>query len=56
MLGLMISAFFLLADIIGVGDSTQFGSIQIAGIMLGVLIATGGVWIYSLGLRDRSRD
>lgn len=55
-LGLMIGAFFLLADVIGVGNSAQFGTLQIAGTVLGALIAMGGVRVYSIGLRGRSRD
>ena len=55
-LGLMIGAFFLLADVIGVGDSAQFGTLQIAGTVLGALIVVGGVRVYSIGLRSRSRD
>ena len=55
MLGLMVGAFFLLADVIGVGDTRQFGSTQVAGMVLGVLIAVGGVGVYSKGLRGDSR-
>lgn len=45
-LGLMIATFFLLADIIGVGDSIQFGRIQVAGIIIGAIIAVGGFRVY----------
>ena len=54
-LGLTVAAFFLLADVIGVGNSAQFGKIQKAGIALGALIVIGGVRVYLIGLRGRSR-
>ena len=46
LLGLMVSAFFLLADVIGVGKGA-FGALQITGIVLGVLIALGGLAVQS---------
>jgi hypothetical protein len=54
-LGLMVGTFFLLADRIGVGDSGQFGPVQIAGLALGVLIAAGGVGVHVKGIRGVSR-
>lgn len=51
MLGLMVGVFFLLADVIGVGDTSQFGLIQLAGMALGAVIASGGVKVYLTGLR-----
>jgi glycopeptide antibiotics resistance protein len=54
-LGLMVGTFFLLADMIGVGDSGQFGPVQIAGLALGVLIAAGGVGVHVKGIRGVSR-
>ena len=55
-LGLMVGAFFGLADVIDVGKSDQFGPLQMAGMALGALIVMGGVRVYSIGLRGRSRD
>ena len=49
-LGLMVGALFLLADLIGVGTSDRFGTIQMAGTALGALITAGGVGIYAKGL------
>jgi glycopeptide antibiotics resistance protein len=54
-LGLMVGTFFLLADRIGVGDSGQFGPVQIAGLALGVLIAAGGVGVHVKVIRGESR-
>jgi len=48
-LGLMIAAFFLLADVIGVGDARHFGAVQVAGMALGALISAGGVKVYLAG-------
>ena len=53
-LGLMVGTFFLLADMIGVGDTSQFGIVQIAGMVLGALIAVGGARVYLTGLRGGS--
>jgi len=55
MLGLMVGTFFLLADVIGVGDTRQFGLTQFAGMALGAFIATGGVKVYIIALRDGNR-
>ena len=55
MLGLMVSVIFFLADVIGVGDTSQFGLIQFAGMALGAFIATGGVKVYIIALRDGNR-
>jgi VanZ family protein len=54
-LGLMVGALFVLADVIGVGTSNLFGTVQLAGTALGVLITAGGVWVYVKGLRRESR-
>jgi hypothetical protein len=53
-LGLMVGTFFLLADMIGVGDGGQFGTVQLAGMALSALIAAGGGWVYLTGLRGGS--
>lgn len=53
LLGIMVSTFFLLADVIGVGDARQIGLTQLAGMAVGVVIASGGVRVYVTGLRDR---
>ena len=53
-LGLMVGVLFLLADVIGVGDSRQFGVLQIGGTALGALITAGGIGIYMRGLRSKS--
>jgi len=50
-MGLVVGALFLLADVIGVGDRNQFGTLQIVGVVLGALIAVGGANVYSRGLR-----
>lgn len=55
LLGLMIGAFFLLADKIGVGHG-QFGALQVAGMIFGVLIAVGGIVVISGGKRSASRS
>lgn len=54
-LGLMLGTFFLLADVIGVGDGGQFGIIQIAGMALGTVIAIGGVKVYVKVVRGEAR-
>ncbi len=54
-LGLMVGALFVLADVIGVGKSNLFGTLQMAGTALGVLITAGGVGLYVKGLRGVSR-
>jgi hypothetical protein len=50
-LGLMVGVLFLLADLIGVGDTNQFGPTQMVGISLGTLIVTGGVGVFLTGAR-----
>jgi VanZ family protein len=54
-LGLMVGCLFALADVIGVGTSDIFGTLQIAGTALGVFIMVGGVWLYVKGLRRAAR-
>jgi VanZ family protein len=53
-LGLMVAVLFVLADVIGVGTSNRFGTVQLAGTVLGGLITTGGIWVYVTGLRNES--
>ena len=55
-LGLMIGVFFLLADVIGVGTSNAFGTLQIAGMTCGAIIAARGVGVYLKGIRGESRS
>ena len=55
MLGLMVSALFLMADVIGIGDNKQFGLTQLGGMVLGATITFGGVKVYLTGLRGGSR-
>ncbi len=50
-MGLVVGAFFLLADVIGVGDRNQFGTLQIVGMVVSALIVVGGANVYSSGLR-----
>ena len=45
-MGLMLSALFALADLLGVGDNNIFGTAQMAGTALGILITVGGVAVY----------
>ena len=52
--GLLVGALFLLADVIGVGSSNLFGTLQMSGTALGVLITVGGIWVYVKGLRGES--
>jgi hypothetical protein len=49
LLGLMVGSLFGLADVIGVGRSNLFGSIQMAGTALGALITLGGFRVYLKG-------
>ena len=55
-LGLMVGTFFALADVIGVGENSTFGTLQLAGTALGVLITAGGAVVRSRGLRDAFRS
>lgn len=50
-LGLMVGLFFLLADVIGVGNSAQVGTLQVAGMALGALIAVGGAQLSAISRR-----
>ena len=54
-LGLMVGALFLLADVIGVGDRSVFGLVQMAGMALGAVMAARGFAIYMKGSRGQSR-
>ena len=54
-LGLMIGTLFLFADVIGVGDPSRFGWLQMTGMALGALIAMGGTRVYSAGMRTAVR-
>lgn len=54
-LGLLLGSFFVLADVIGVGKSSIFGTLQVAGTTLGALITLGGIGVYSRGRRAESR-
>lgn len=53
-LGSMVSGLFILADMIGVGTSSLFGTTQILGTVLGSLLILGGVMIYARGSRFAS--
>ena len=53
--GLSLSALFVLADMLGVGDPLQFGSLQIAGTALGAVVTAGGIVVYRTGKRAESR-
>lgn len=53
-LGLMVGALFVLADVIGVGQNNLFGTAQMAGTALGALISVGGIGVYLKGLRGAS--
>ena len=53
--GLSLSALFVLADMIGVGDAYQFGSLQMAGTALGAIVAAGGFVVYRTGKHAESR-
>ena len=55
MLGLMVGSLFVFADVIGVGTSNIFGTVQMAGTALGALVTIGGVGVYLKGLRGESR-
>lgn len=55
-LGLMVATFFGLADVTGVGKSSQFGALQMTGMGLGALIAAGGVGAYLMAQHVDRRD
>ena len=55
MLGLLVGALFVFADVIGVGTNNYFGPSQIVGTALGALIIAGGVWVCVRSRRDESR-
>jgi hypothetical protein len=52
--GLVVAAIFILADVIGVGKSIQFGTLQMAGAALGLAITAGGFMVYRKGLPDQA--
>lgn len=54
-LGIMNATFFLLADVIGVGSDPRFGVLQASGMVLGALIAAGGIKVYLAGQRGLSQ-
>lgn len=54
-LGMMVGALFLLADLIGVGESRVFGTLQLAGTALGALISLGGIVVFIKDLHGESR-
>jgi len=43
-LGLLLAAISLSADLLGIGNEAGFGRKQILGTVVGVLIALGGIW------------
>ena len=51
----MVGSLFVFADVIGVGTSNIFGTVQMAGTALGALVTIGGVGVYLKGLRGESR-
>jgi hypothetical protein len=55
-LGLVVAAIFILADVIGVGKSIQFGTLQMAGAALGLAITAGGFLVYRKGLPDQAES
>jgi len=44
--GILVALIFALADVIGIGDQGRFGSQQIAGTVVGVLVFIVGLIIY----------
>ena len=54
MLGIMIGILFLVADLVGIGDPSRFGMIQIGGMAFGGLIALGGASMQLREMRGRS--
>lgn len=53
-LGVMVGGLFALADIIGIGSSDMFGTVQLAGTALGIIIVAAGGWLYVCGMRQGS--
>jgi hypothetical protein len=53
-LGLMVGAIFALADIIGMSKNDLFGTLQMAGTVLGALVTAGGVGICVRGWHGNS--
>jgi hypothetical protein len=53
-LGIMIGILFLVADLIGIGDGSRVGLIQIGGMAFGSLIALGGASMQLREMRGRS--
>jgi hypothetical protein len=49
-MGLVLGTLCVAADVIAVGTSSVFGTIQLAGTVLGAVVAVGGVWIYRSAL------
>ena len=54
LLGIMIGILFLVADLIGIGDGSRVGMIQIGGMAFGGLIALGGARMQLREMRSRS--
>ena len=54
-LGLNVGAFFVLADLIVVGGSEGFGTIQMVGTALSALIVLGGITIFASDLGGDAR-
>jgi len=54
MLGIMLGVLFLIADLIGIGDNSRIGMIQIGGMAFGGLIALGGARMQLKEMRSRS--
>ena len=50
LLGIMVAASSILADVIGAGNRAQFGPTQVAGTLLGMLLVLGGVAVYRMTL------
>lgn len=49
--GLVVAVLFLSADVIGIGNSAQVGTLQIAGMTVGVLFALGGAQLNATSRR-----
>jgi VanZ family protein len=52
--GFFLSVLFVLADVVGLGNSHQFGTLQIAGTVLGAVVTAGGIVVYRTGKRVES--